>query len=231
MKEQILYHGIPIVGRMPLFTFGNRQAVRDDRKGQTRRVMKEQPSCNLEGAYFDAYDGGPQWNWWLPDGRMCNGHDVIRCPYGIPGDVRCMCEPLKRGRDGLAPGGLAYYRDDRELVISLITGKPIPWRWKRDYLASIHMPTEAARTICRITDIRVEKLQEISDEDAETEGIQWCRNEFGVYQWKIPGDKDGWFDYANDAFGYLWDSINKAKGYGWDVPQWVFVNTFEKLEV
>ena len=43
MKEKILYHGIPIVGRMPLFNAEMRQAVRDDRKGQTRRPMDPQP--------------------------------------------------------------------------------------------------------------------------------------------------------------------------------------------
>ena len=221
MKETILYHGIPIVGRMPLFTAGNRQAIRDDRKGQTRRLMIEQPSCDLDGAYFDAYDGGPQWNWWLPDGRMRNGHDIIHCPYGKVGDVRCMCEPLVRGLDGMT-----YYGDvvdTRPLcitqAISLITGKPIPWRWKREYLASLHMPTEAARTVRRTTGIRVEKLQEISEEDAIAEGIDMTPHGTGF---PLP---------PITQFSLLWDSINAKHSCSWDVPQMVWMYAFEKLEV
>jgi len=221
MREPVLYHGIPIVGRMPLFQAHGRQAIRDNLKTQTRRVMSKQPSCNLEGAYFDAYNGGPQWNWWLPDGRVCNGHDIIHCPYGKISDIRCMCEPLRRG----ATTGIAYYRDDglkATPVISLITGKPLMWRWKRDYLASIHMPTEAARTICKVTDIRVEKLQEISEEDAIAEGT--------VYYIATGGRQaEEMSMYAQ--FGMLWDSINAKRGYSWSMPQVVWVNAFEKLEV
>jgi len=221
MREPVLYHGIPIVGRMPLFQAHGRQAIRDNLKTQTRRVMSKQPSCNLEGAYFDAYNGGPQWNWWLPDGRMCNDHDILHCPLGKIGDMRCMCEPLARGGDGMA-----YYRDDVAPyhvipAISLITGEHIPWRWERDYLASIHMPTEAARTVRRTTDIRVERLQEISEEDAVAEGTAY---------YMAAGGKQAEEMSMRAQFGILWDSINAKRGYGWDVPQTVWVDTFGKLE-
>lgn len=47
--------------------------------------IEPQPSCDIPGAYFDAYNGGPQWNWW--DGnKVCNGHDIITCPFGKKGD-------------------------------------------------------------------------------------------------------------------------------------------------
>lgn len=55
-----------------------------------------------------------------------------------------------------------------------------------------------------MTDNRgIEPVQEISEEEIEAAGIVWCANEFGVYQWKIPGDKDGWFDYVEDAYRYM----------------------------
>lgn len=230
MKEKILYHGIPIVGRMPLFTFDNRQAVRDNLKTQTRRVVKTPVADDVSGFICDKNG-----NWWIcnSDGKGSFG----KCPYGIPGDVRCMCEPLMRGD----VTGLAYYRDDywgplqsAAVVISLITGKPLPWRWKRNYLASIHMPTEAARTVCRTTDIRVEKLQEISEEDAIAEGVgHGFQMNAGWPDYQHIGD-DGICTLTQDtavmSFATLWDSINAKRGYGWDIPQMVWVNAFEKLE-
>lgn len=45
------------------------------------------PPCNVPGAYFDAYNGGPEWCWWTSDNRQCNAHGVIRCPFGRVGDV------------------------------------------------------------------------------------------------------------------------------------------------
>jgi len=209
MKEKILYHGIPIVGRMPLFNAENRQAVRDDRKGQTRRPMDPQPVLVSDA-----------WRWkniaWGVGGAQISDEFIVdRCPYGKAGDVRCMCEPLMKG----ATTRVAYYSDDWNLrqiaapVISLVTGKPIPWRWKRDTLASIHMPTEAARTILKVTDIRVERVQEISEEDSITEGIGWV----SMMQTPI------------EAFLEIWNSIYAKRGFGFDVNPHVWVNVFEKV--
>ncbi len=51
------------------------------------------PECDVPGAYFDAYNGGPQWNWWDSQNRVCNGHGMITCPYGHPGDVLAVHVP------------------------------------------------------------------------------------------------------------------------------------------
>jgi len=232
MNQKILYHGIPIVGRMPLFTADNRQAIRDDRKGQTRRLN------GLEEINQDA--GAWQFMGFKDDEAIFIIPGVIRRGIKLPwdvGNVRCMTEPLVRGRGSNA---LAYYRDETAPyhvapVISLITGRPLKWRWKKPWLSSIHMPTEAARTVRRMTDIRVEKLQEISEEDAIAEGVG--------YGFQM---NSGWPDYQhiNDdgictltqdtavmSFATLWDSINAKRGYGWDVPQWIWVVEFKQLEV
>ena len=113
-------------------------------------------------------------------------------------------------------------------MISLITGKPLKWRWKKDYLFSIHMPTEAARTILRITDIRVEKLQKISEGDASKEGV--ARIEFGPWEIEETPVHPLTSTYKK-AFQKTWDSIYTKRGFGWDVPQWVWVYEFEKLHV
>jgi len=211
MKEKVLYHGIPIDGRMPLFTVGNRQAIRDKLKWQTRRPIEPQPVLVSDA-----------WRWkniaWGVSGAQISDEFIVdHCPYGKPGDVRCMREPLKRG----PVSDCAYYLDDVP-VISLITGKPIPWRWKRDTLTSIHMPTEAARIVRRTTDIRVERVQEITPGDAIYEG----------YQLDLPSAKNS--DVYTDRmlvawFRTLWNSIYAKHGHGFDVNPWVWVIEFKKV--
>lgn len=221
MKERVLYRGVPIVGRMPLFRADMRQVVHDDRKTQTRRIIKTPTDNDVSGFTCDKDD-----NWWVSnrDGMRFIG----KCPYGKDGDVRCMCEPLKRGRDGLT-----YYRDDRELVISIITGNRVPWRWRRDYLAAIHMPTEAARTVRQITGVRVERAQEICPSDCEGEGITGTTLSSPVrgqpYSEYYNGDGLV-YSTPRTAFAALWDSINKIRGYGWGTNPWVWVIEFEKME-
>lgn len=230
-SKPILYHGIPIVGRMPLFRVDERQAIRDNLKTQTRRVIKlggskEMVSCNMDskGRYRCANDFR---------GEEAVDVELVACPYGKVGDVRCMREPLMR-----AAAGRALYRDDYERrgllnpAISLITGKPIPWRWERDYLAAMYMPTEAARTVCRTTDIRVERLQEISGEDCVNEGAITLTD---LNMMLSRRDKTPFHEQNNRKaraiFQGLWNSINAKRGYGWNVPQVVWVDAFEKLEV
>ncbi len=83
----------------------------------------------------------------------------------------------------------------------------MPWR------PSIHMPREAARIFLRVTDVRVERLQNITDEQAEKEDFK---------------------DYTSTALGFaeLWDSTIKPKDralYGWAANQWVWVIEFERI--
>lgn len=100
---------------------------------------------------------------------------------------------------------------------------------------SIHMPRWASRLTLEITDVRVERLQDISEEDAEAEGIEYAIRPFG--DWKlIPGiwDFEG---LVNDGeqrcdpppaikYAYLWNSINAKAGTRWADNPWVWVLTF-----
>lgn len=79
---------------------------------------------------------------------------------------------------------------------------------------SIHMPKEAARIWLRVTDVRVERLQDMTDDDAETEGC---------------------FDYTSTALGFpdVWDSTIKKSDIGrcgWAANPWVWVVEFERCE-
>ena len=79
---------------------------------------------------------------------------------------------------------------------------------------NIHMPKEAARIFLQVTDVRAEKLNEISIDEIAREGIQ--------------------AEYMIPAFHEIWDSTIPPKGrdkYGWAANPWVWVIEFEKLEV
>lgn len=86
---------------------------------------------------------------------------------------------------------------------------------------SIHMPKEAARIFLRVTDVRVEKLQEITDEGAKAEG---ANHNAGVY--------DKMFMSAIQRFKKIWDRTVKPADqskYGWDANPYVWVICFERI--
>jgi hypothetical protein len=80
------------------------------------------------------------------------------------------------------------------------------------YRPSIHMPREVARIFLRVTDVRVERLREISSTDCYAEGA----GNFMIL------DERRWF------MG-VWNEINAKRGCGWDANPWVWVYTFERL--
>lgn len=92
-----------------------------------------------------------------------------------------------------------YYRWD--------VGKS-PCRWR----SSIFMPRWASRILLEITERRAERLQDISYEDAQAEGIS------------------GAFIEMRARFAGLWDSLNAKRGYGWDKNNWVWCISFKRLE-
>lgn len=97
---------------------------------------------------------------------------------------------------------------------------------------SIFMPRWASRLTLRVTDVRVQRVQEISEADAVAEGIERLKSRRGFYD---PTKSKGvvhlgeYFDWATDAFGVLWDSLNAKRGYGWDENPWVAAYTFEVI--
>lgn len=85
-------------------------------------------------------------------------------------------------------------------------------RWR----PSIHMPRWASRLTLEITEVRVERLQEISEADAIAEGME--------YEWH--GVPVG----AVESYERLWDSLNAKRGYLWESNPWVFAITFRRVE-
>lgn len=182
------------------------QALLDGRKTQTRRVVKGE---HLRGIVCDE----TMYN------QMQN-----RCPYGQVGDVLWVRETWSYSYD-CDNGGLDktefYYK------ASHAEFDPQPDKWK----PSIHMPFDAARIFLEITDVRVERLQDISEQDAINEGIErkehlglasctWYRN----YMYK---DICFPFTYPTHSFQSLWQSISGTDSL--DANPWVWVVEFKRI--
>lgn len=208
--EKIIYD---IMRPMPVFKPELRKANRDGLKSMTRRVIE--PQIEWQEDIFQRRKSGTI-------DQFTYSEFIGTCPYGNVGDYCYMREPLYHGF-----GGVAYYRDDLTMVRHALTGEPITWRWKKDVLTSIFMPREAARSIYRYTEIRVERVQEISRDDARAEGVG------GV--WTNPPAKEEHYPrvmlnpyVAN--YSMLWDEINAARGYSWVSNPWVWVLAYARLD-
>lgn len=113
----------------------------------------------------------------------------------------------------------AYKADYRKEIVGDVVHKP---KWT----PSIHMPKEAARIFLKVTNVRVERLQEITEEQAKAEGANWKN-----------GKNVGWEEKMNrtavERFSEIWNSTIKKSGldrYGWDASPWVWVIEFERCE-
>lgn len=99
--------------------------------------------------------------------------------------------------------------------------------WNRGYI----MPREAARIWLRVTDVGVERLQEIDEDGAIAEGCSAGRFETTGGPWGVEDNPDEWT--AREDFSHLWDSTVRNANrdrYGWDANPWVWVIEFERCE-
>lgn len=135
------------------------------------------------------------------------GVQCIKPPYQ-PGDILYVRETRKK-----APNGYYYYEDWQRGDIADLT------KWK----PSIHMPKEAARIWLKVTDVRVERLQEISAESALAEGAdKYIHTNGGLDE-----------NMTITSFIGIWNSTIKKSDidrYGWDANPYVWIIEFERCE-
>lgn len=210
-----------------LFSTEMVKAILDGRKTQTRRLLKRQPLDILP--MVDPVKDG----WVTLDTRNPNHGSIIKCRYGNVGDRLWVREShtwvtlgekdpwkdraiddgsFRRMPDG-SPVSMCYKAD----------GYKIPSTWR----PSIHMPRWASRITLEIASIRVQRIQDISEEDAIAEGIPHYRDS---EYWKMFNCKDGFSTKAKNAFMSLWNSINEKRGYGWEKNPWVWVIEFKRVK-
>lgn len=212
------------------------RALLDGTKTQTRRVLRgvpdaPQPDCHPNHTpkhpkpYLDAYCSARKtatnprgmstdWCWWQVDDRP---GQTFRIPYA-PGDRLWVRETWS---DDDAPPGEADYQATIATDANLYPDEIANIKWK----PSIHMPRWASRLTLIVTDVRVQRLQEISEEDAIAEGIEE-KEFFGCPCWKIYGDTDGTVapDDPIASFASLWDHCHGPGA--WDADPWVVATTF-----
>jgi hypothetical protein len=184
-----------------LFSTAMVQAILGGRKTQTRRVVKTIDARGFRTSYapFEDFYGR-----------------VFKCPYGQPGDVlwvrETWCYTGSNEYLNLQTNLPFFYKAD---VKDSSTEKEVMnhygWKWK----PSIHMPREAARLFLRITNVRVERLQEISPESCIAEGLYTTLREHDA----VMQLQDQWRD--------LWQSINGQES--WEANPWVWVVEFERI--
>lgn len=183
-----------------LFSSEMVRAILEGRKTQTRRVIKPQP-------YWEV------------------GRDIMQypldCPYGQPGDRLWVRETwashpqLNKVKPKHLNCAEIYYRATCD------NDSHYSWR------PSIHMPRWASRITLEVTGVRVERVRDITAEDAVKEGWQ---------------EDCGWDNFTNGQvfrsdtpvsvidFAYLWDSINAKRGHSWESNPWVFVVEFKVVQ-
>ena len=215
-----------------IFTGDSVPLILADLKGQTRRVLKPQPI--IDGLYYE-YKDIP----WLKTGDPSPfiGH---LCPYGQPGDRLWVRETwraveLDNGNDGILYKADNHFKsiENSQAAADLWCDAYADRKYGNKWRPSIFMPRWASRILLEVTDVRVERVQEISDEDARKEGVQdicHCGDyieSHGYHSGHSPTPMDG---YAANEFSILWDSINAKRGYPWESNPWVWVVGFKMVK-
>ncbi|HBW9669615.1 TPA: hypothetical protein MFS57_000575 [Klebsiella pneumoniae] len=210
------------------------RAILDGRKTQTRRIMKPQPEPCPRGGH-----------WWpsnvfktmlhvedeMQNGKGCWGGLVgDACPFGDVGDRIWVRETWAR-----------YNIDQNRHDIAYRATTPADWPEEGRWRPSIHMPRTASRIQLEITDVRVERLNAISEEDAQREGVHtevWdqtvvarnyaARDEFFQFWSEDMPHYVEMNQLYRSSFRSLWESIYGSEN--WLANPWVWVIEFKRVE-
>lgn len=209
-------------GKPILFSTPMVKAILDGRKTMTRRVIKPQPTIMANGKPLNGYNDS-----------MIKAAGEFPTPKYQPGDILWVREtwgigtrpdPMQGWVDGVEfkadeafideIESLPLYHTDNEALFELYSNDE-----RKGWHPSIFMPREASRLFLRVTDVRVERVQDILCGDMQREGC-------------IPKTVTGgqWQQWQHDYWIPLWDSIYVKRGYGWDKNPWVWVYSFERVD-
>ena len=217
-----------------LFNGAMVRAILEGRKTQTRRVIKQAVGPSLS---VGCEDGIAELSWLYGDGPGYDVHETTKqlpCPFGKPGEGLWVRETFgyQVRRDACGGSGeFTVYRASNPDAVRYTTacGKSMPVKWK----PSIHMPRHCSRILLEITGVRVERLQDISEEYAKAEGVDMVGGPASVspyrnYRIGQSGEMSLHCSCARRSFMTLWESINGAGS--WEANPCVWVVSFRRIE-
>lgn len=193
------------------------RAILDGRKTCTRRLPRKQ----IEEKYIE-YDEWVQAVAVPGCTYLREKEFYTQYPPYQPGDLLYVRETWHRYTKRVGEGGKCHLEERYGYKASIKNSEDAdePWR------PSIHMPKEAARIWLKVTDVRVERLRDITEDGAKDEGANWKN-----------GQNVGWEEKmkrtATERFAENWDSTIKKSDrerYGWEANPWVWAIEFERCE-
>lgn len=185
-------------------------AIRAGRKTQTRRVMKPQPHAGADAKSFIYDPNGKRrclaLGWRRDENDMC---EAAFCRYGNPGDRLWVREKFSISGNGY------FYGTDSDGSVKVAWSSPI------------HMPRKASRITLEITNIRVERLQNIKALDIAAEGIEFDKH--------YPVENSGSLTPCDEArafnsFQSGWNKLNAKRGFSFEKNPWVWVIEFKMID-
>lgn len=186
-----------------LFNTAMVQVILDGRKTTTRRIIKVNNSLEFMG-----FKEGKALL-----GKGCCIHETIKAPY-MPGDILYVRETWKQYEKRVGRGNQCHLEKFYGYKTDESNPKNPSEFYDGNWKPSIHMPKVAARIFLKVTEVRVERLQDITEEGTVNEGI-------GRYgKWKLEFEK-------------MWDSTVNKKDidkYGWNANPYVWVIEFERCD-
>ncbi|MDU2939893.1 morphogenetic protein [Superficieibacter sp. BNK-5] len=192
------------------------RAILDGRKTQTRRPVKfplidKNMGCELAGNELAGeLAAGNYWN----------------SPFGKPGDRIWVRETFRVMGCATDVARLMYKASERSSFTESARTVPVSSCTKQPsqkWTPSIHMPRWASRILLEITNVRVERLQDISHQDAVVEGMPPSHPSIDAVSKGL-----GYPDFPRSAFAQIWQSIYGAES--WQVNPWVWVIEFKRVD-
>ncbi|MDT9784586.1 hypothetical protein RUW59_03910 [Klebsiella pneumoniae] len=208
------------------------RAILDGRKTQTRRPIKWKQTRFTE---IGEREDGSKWPWSEDAEHACDFWHP--CPFGAVGDRIWVRETFQGPlfdydlMDSYCKDATPFEKP--EFCVYKADGVPAPEFYDADdelhccWRPSIHMPRWASRILLEITDVRVERLNAISEEDATAEGVPPAGSLLPDYPGTFLTPK-GDFATAKVAFQRLWESIYGEES--WKANGWVWVISFKCVE-
>lgn len=208
------------------------KAILDDRKTQTRRLIKPQPKSRL--AY--CYAGTDSGTWGYP---TATAHEFWGADFELPRGLS-ESEKQHRWKPPCEADDILWVRETWNYVkfgnndwhYEYRADCKDPSKWSNGSFAewrpSIHMPREAARLFLLVKKVRIEKLQDISPMDVKAEGIEIVCHEDDEYDVEMSDEA-----MEKLLFQVIWEETIKAADsprYGWLANPWVWVIEFERIE-